>query len=57
MYAQLLPMAMFWKYDEAAKLVGEDVFMLTDPTYEPIAEGGMFDVEEMRAIARSFLKD
>ncbi|MFR9807152.1 hypothetical protein ACL02T_33370 [Pseudonocardia sp. RS010] len=56
-YAQLLPMAMFWKYDENAKLVGEDVFMLTDPTYEEIAEGEMFEVADLHAVARSFLRD
>lgn len=56
-YAQVLPMAMFWKYDENAKLVGEDVFMLTDPTYERIADGDMFTVADLHDVARSFLKD
>ena len=56
-YAQLLPMAMFWKYDEDARLIGEDVFMLTDPSYERIAEGEMFEVTDLHAVARSFLKD
>ena len=56
-YAQLLPMAMFWKYDENARLIGEDVYMLTDPTYEVIPEGEMFSVAELHDVARSFLKD
>jgi hypothetical protein len=56
-YAQLLPMAMFWKYDEDAKLVGEDVFMLTDPSYEEIPDGEMFTKAELHAVARSFLRD
>lgn len=56
MYAQLLPMAMFWKYTEDAKLIGEDVFMLTDPSYERIPEGEMFAVSELHDVARSFLR-
>jgi hypothetical protein len=48
---------MFWKYDERARLIGEDVFMLTDPSYEPIADGEMFEVAELHAVAGSFLKD
>lgn len=56
-YAQLLPMAMFWKYDENARLIGEDVFMLTDPAYEVIADGEMFSVAELHDVARSYLKD
>ena len=55
-YAQLLPMAMFWKYDENAKLIGEDVFMLTDPSYERVGEGEMFSVAELHDVARSFLR-
>lgn len=55
-YAQVLPMAMFWKYDERARLIGEDVFMLTDPSYERIEPGEMFAVSELHDVARSFLK-
>jgi hypothetical protein len=57
LYAQLLPMAMFWRYDQRARLIGEDVFMLTDPTYERIPDDEMFEVAELHAVARSFLKD
>lgn len=57
MYAQSLPMAMFWRYDERARLIGEDVYMLTDPSYERIPDGEMFEVAEMHVVARSFLKD
>jgi hypothetical protein len=56
-YAQHLPMAMFWKYDENAKLIGEDVFMLTDPTHHELKEDEIFTVAELHDVARSFLKD
>jgi hypothetical protein len=56
-WAQLLPMGMFWKYDKDARLIGEDVFMLTNPSYERIADGEMFEVAELHAVARSFLRD
>jgi hypothetical protein len=56
-YAQHLPMAMFWKYDENAKLVGEDVYMLTGPTHHKLTGEQMFTVEELHEVARSFLKE
>jgi hypothetical protein len=56
MYAQKLPMAMFWPYDENARLIGEDVFMLTDPAYEVIPDGEMFSVAELHEVARSFVR-
>jgi hypothetical protein len=57
LYAQHLPMAMFWKYDAEAKLIGEDVFMLADPTHIPVTEAEAFTVDELRDVARAFLKD
>jgi hypothetical protein len=57
LYAQHLPMAMFWKYDADAKLIGEDVFMLADPTHIPVEEAEEFTVDELHDVARSFLKD
>lgn len=55
-YAQELPMAMFWKYNSGAKLMGEDVFMLTDPNHHELLEDEIFTVEELHSVARSFLK-
>lgn len=57
LYAQHLPMAMFWKYDVEAKLIGEDVFMLADPTHIPVTEAEAFTVDELRDVARAFLND
>jgi hypothetical protein len=56
-YAQHLPMAMFWKYDENAKLIGEDVYMLTGPTHHKLTDDEKFNVEELHKVARSFLKE
>ena len=56
-YAQHLPMAMFWKYDSDAKLIGEDVFMLADPTHLPVTGDEAFTLDELHSVARSFLKD
>jgi hypothetical protein len=55
-YAQILPMAMFWSYDEDAKLLGEDVYMLADPTHVELAENDKFTVDELHTVAKSFLK-
>jgi hypothetical protein len=57
LYAQHLPMAMFWKYTENAKLIGEDVFMLAEPTHVPVTEAEAFTVDELHDVAKSFLKD
>lgn len=55
MYAQHLPMAMFWKYDENARLIGEDVFMLADPEHHELKDGDMFEVHHLHEVAKSFL--
>ena len=56
-YVQILPMAMFWAYDSNAKLIGEDVYMLTDPTHHELTEDEKFTVAELQDVARSFLRD
>ncbi len=56
-YAQHLPMAMFWRYDESAKLVGEDVYMLTDPTHHALTDAERFTVDELHDVARSFVRN
>lgn len=55
-YAQLWPMAMFWKYNEDAKLVGEDVYMLYDPECRILTEEEKFTREELAEVAKSFLR-
>jgi hypothetical protein len=56
-YAQLWPMAMFWKYDESAKLVGEDVYMLYAPECRELLAEETFSREELAEVAMSFLRD
>src|SRR5207253_408977 len=55
-YAQHLPMAMFWKYTDDARLVGEDVFMLADPTHVEMGSDDLFTTDELHAVAASFLR-
>jgi hypothetical protein len=55
-YAQHLPMAMFWKYTDDAKLVGEDVFMLADPTHVEVGSDEQFSKDELHAVASSFIR-
>lgn len=55
-YAQLWPMAMFWKYTEDAKLAGEDVYMLYEPEHRELAEHEKFSKEELAEVAKSFLR-
>ncbi len=50
-------MAMFWKYDENAKLIGEDVYMLTGPTHHRMSDDEKFTVEQLHDVARSFIKE
>jgi len=56
MYAQHLPMAMFWSYNSDAKLTGEDVYMLAAPTHHELTDDEKFTVDELHAVAKSFLK-
>jgi len=55
MFAQHLPMAMFWPFNEGGQLIGEHVFLVGDPELHELKEGEMFEVEELRQVARSFL--
>jgi hypothetical protein len=55
MYAQHLPMAMFWKFDERPRLIGEHVYLIGDPECHELKEGEMFEVEELQEVAKSFL--
>lgn len=54
-YVQELPMAMFWQYNADAKLMGEDVYMLADPTHHELTEDEKFTVPELHEVAKSFL--
>lgn len=54
-YVQELPMAMFWAYNEDAKLLGEDVYMLAAPTHTELTPEDVFTVDELHAVAKSFL--
>jgi hypothetical protein len=55
-YAQLWPMAMFWRYTQDAKLIGEDVFMLYDPEHRELSEQEKFTREELAQVSTSFLR-
>ncbi|HEY5357750.1 MAG TPA: hypothetical protein VIJ82_08670 [Streptosporangiaceae bacterium] len=56
-YAQHLPMAMFWKYTPDARLVGEDVYMLADPSHHEMEDSELFSPDELAAVAKSFLHE
>jgi hypothetical protein len=47
---------MFWKYTDDAKLVGEDVFMLADPTHVEVGSDEQFSKDELHAVASSFIR-
>jgi len=55
MYAQHLPMAMFWKFDERPRLIGEHVYLVGDPECHELKEGEMFEIDELHEVAKSFL--
>jgi hypothetical protein len=55
-YAQLWPMAMFWPYNQDAKLVGEDVFMLADPEHREVAPGEKLTQAEIDDVCNDLLR-
>lgn len=55
MFAQHLPMAMFWPFDEGMRLIGEHVYLLGDSELHELKEGEMFEIEELRAVAREYV--
>jgi hypothetical protein len=55
--AQLWPMAMFWSYNEEAKLIGEDVYMLYAPDHRELSDEEKFKRDELAAVAKSFVRD
>jgi hypothetical protein len=54
-YCESTHLAMFWPYDENAKLMGEHVYQLEDPVLEKVADEDMFTEEERNAISAEFL--
>jgi hypothetical protein len=55
-YALAWPASMFWPYTDDAKLIGEDIFVLSDqPTVLELREQERVTREDVYAIARSFL--
>jgi hypothetical protein len=56
LYAQLWPMGMFWPYDENAKLLGEDVYMLADPEHREVTADEMFTQADLDEVCHSLLR-
>lgn len=55
-YASVWPAGMFWPYTADAKLIGEDIYVLSDqPTVLELREEERVTRDEVYAIARSFL--
>lgn len=54
-YAESTHIAMFWPYDEQAKLIGEHVYQLEEPVLEKMTAQDMFTVEQRDAISAEFL--
>jgi hypothetical protein len=55
MYAQHLPMAMFWPYDERPRLIGEHVYLVAPPECHELKEGEMFEIAELHEVSKTFL--
>lgn len=54
-YMLSCPLAMFWPYDENAKLIGEEVYQLTDLQLSKPDPEDVFTFEERKAVLAKFL--
>jgi hypothetical protein len=54
-YCETTHIAMFWPYDENAKLVGEHIYKLEEPTLEKVAPEDVFTAEQRNAISAEYL--
>jgi hypothetical protein len=54
-YAESTHIAMFWPYDEQARLIGEHVYQLEEPVLEKMAAIDLVTVEQRDAISAEFL--
>jgi len=56
MFAQHLPMAMFWPFDETPRLIGEHVYLVGDPELHELKDGEMFELQELRELAALYVE-
>ena len=54
-YAMLCPLAMFWPYDDQAKLIGEDVFQLQPFQIVKCAPGDEFGFDERKRMLTEYV--
>ncbi len=56
-YAMMCPLAMFWPYNEDAKLIGEDVYQLAPFTVIKPAPEDIFDFDQRSRMLGEFIGD
>lgn len=54
-HALMCPLAMIWPYDENAKLIGEEVYQLTDLKLVKIDPADVFTFEERSAVLKPYI--